>query len=141
MNMFVYGCENNRDPSRRLKERVFPRLLAENNSSFSFDGCNFAVQKSKEATARVVMWRELGLLNRLAVHDCMLRNHGLYSGCVCSLMALRSFTLEASLCGCTIGKRAGLQFTPQHFEEVGRSLCDTLLDYCDPDQSKVDVLF
>jgi hypothetical protein len=65
MNMFVYGCDN-KEPDKRLRERVFPRLLWENGTTFSFEDCNFSVQKSKESTARVVVWREMGLLNRWA---------------------------------------------------------------------------
>ena len=64
MNMFIYGCDNSKDATKQLRERVLPRLLWENGTTFSFDDCNFTVQKSKESTARVVMWREMGLMNR-----------------------------------------------------------------------------
>jgi hypothetical protein len=48
-----------------------------------------------------------------------------------------SFTLEASFAGANFGKRKGMQFTPQNYEEIGSVFCDSLLDYCDPDQTKV----
>jgi hypothetical protein len=58
----------------RLQEKVFPKILSENYpEAFCFQECNFKVQRSKESTARVVVWRELGLAN--------------------------SFTLEASFAG------------------------------------------
>ena len=57
------------------------------------------------------MWREMGILN--------------------------SYTLEATFCGSQLGAMAGLQFRSVDLEKMGFQLCDTILDYCDPDQSKV----
>ena len=50
---------------------------------------------------------------------------------------LNSFTMEATFSGSTLGKKAGFHFTTKDFESLGYYFCDTLLDYCDPDQSKV----
>ncbi|PFX25530.1 Cytosolic carboxypeptidase 2 [Stylophora pistillata] len=109
-NVFIYGCENRFDPLKRLRERVFPVMVSKNApSKFSFKGCKFKVQKSKEGTGRIVMWH-MGILN--------------------------SFTMEATFCGSLIGKRAGYHFNTADFESMGYHLCDTLLDYCDPDESK-----
>lgn len=109
-NVFIYGCENRFDPLKRLRERVFPVMVSKNApSKFSFKGCKFKVQKSKEGTGRIVMWH-MGILN--------------------------SFTMEATFCGSLIGKRAGYHFNTADFESMGYHLCDTLLDYCDPDDSK-----
>ena len=48
----------------RLQERLFPRMLHSNlPNTFSYSSSNFKVQKSKESTARIVCWRELGLVN------------------------------------------------------------------------------
>lgn len=82
----MYGCENKHAPppaadppaspapnysatsATRLAERVFPFLVSKAApDAFSFADCNFRVQKSKESTARVVGWRELGLLNSLTL--------------------------------------------------------------------------
>lgn len=41
--------------------QVLPRILDGIAPAFSMKTCNFAVEKSKEATARVVVWRELGI--------------------------------------------------------------------------------
>mmetsp|Transcript_33178 Transcript_33178/g.32575 ORF Transcript_33178/g.32575 Transcript_33178/m.32575 type:complete len:89 (+) Transcript_33178:1234-1500(+) len=60
-NVFMYGCSGK--VNDRLKERIFPSLLEKNCDIFSFSDCSFAVQKSKESTARVVMWKELGITN------------------------------------------------------------------------------
>jgi hypothetical protein len=111
MNVFMYGCENKKTWSLRLRERVFPRMLWRNASVFSFSDCSFKVSKQKENAGRVVVWRELGLTN--------------------------SYTMEASFCGADFGRYANLHFSVAEFEEMGHYFCDTILDYCDPDQSKV----
>ncbi|CAB1322696.1 unnamed protein product [Coregonus sp. 'balchen'] len=96
-NVFTYGCEKPRSADRHPHER------------FSFGSCKFKVQRSKEGTGRVSLWR-LGVLN--------------------------SFTLETSFCGSNIGKRKGTHFSTQDLEMLGAQFCDTLLDYCDPDRTK-----
>lgn len=48
----------------RMQEKLFPRMLHHNlPRTFSYSASNFRVQKSKEQTARIVCWRELGLIN------------------------------------------------------------------------------
>ena len=51
-----------------------------------------------------------------------------------------SYTMEATFCGSLLGKLAGYQFSTTDLEAMGYHFCDTLLDYCDPDQSKVKCL-
>ncbi|XP_031575194.1 cytosolic carboxypeptidase 2-like, partial [Actinia tenebrosa] len=109
-NVFIYGCDNKHNPLRRLRERIFPMMMSKNAPcKFSFKGCKFKVQKSKEGTGRVVMWN-LGIMN--------------------------SFTMEATFCGSSLGKRNGFHFSTVDLEAMGYHLCDTLLDYCDPDSTK-----
>ena len=49
-----------------------------------------------------------------------------------------SYTMEATFCGSLLpGKMSGYQFNTTDLESMGYHFCDTLLDYCDPDQSKV----
>ncbi|CAF1390029.1 unnamed protein product [Adineta steineri] len=111
-NVFVYGCENKNAPNERLKERIFPAMLSKNDpSKFSYDSCKFKVQKNKEGTGRVVMW-SLGIMN--------------------------SYTLEATFCGSTQGERAGQHFNTKDLESIGYHFLDSLLDYCDPDETKRD---
>lgn len=57
------------------KEKVLPVMLARAMDCFSFQETSFLIQKSKEATGRVVMHREFGIIN--------------------------SYTLEVSFCGAT----------------------------------------
>ncbi|XP_072194120.1 cytosolic carboxypeptidase 2 isoform X2 [Excalfactoria chinensis] len=109
-NVFMYGCDGGRDGSEtRLWERVFPLMLSKNApDKFSFSSCKFKVQKSKEGTGRVVMWR-MGIAN--------------------------SYTLEAAFGGSTLGGRNS-HFTVEDLKSLGYHLCDTLLDFCDPNPAK-----
>ena len=93
----MYG--NSGRVNDRLKERIFPCLLDKNCDIFNFGDCNFVVQKAKESTARVVMWKELGITN--------------------------TFTLEASFCGADQGKFADYHFNTDLLQEVGHRFCDT----------------
>ncbi|XP_023118182.2 cytosolic carboxypeptidase 2 isoform X2 [Amphiprion ocellaris] len=109
-NVFMYGCNNRGDASLRLHERVFPLMMSKNASNkFSFKSCKFRVQRSKEGTGRIVMWR-LGIKN--------------------------SYTMEATFGGSTLGDRRGTHFTTRDLKSLGFYFCDTLLDYCDPDPAK-----
>ncbi|KAM9351956.1 cytosolic carboxypeptidase 2 [Symphorus nematophorus] len=109
-NVFMYGCNNRSDASPNLHERVFPLMMSKNASNkFSFKSCKFRVQKSKEGTGRITMWR-LGIKN--------------------------SYTMEATFGGSTLGDRRGTHFTTQDLKSLGFYFCDTLLDYCDPDPTK-----
>eukprot|EP00929_Paragymnodinium_shiwhaense_P047804 TRINITY_DN24257_c0_g1_i4.p1 TRINITY_DN24257_c0_g1~~TRINITY_DN24257_c0_g1_i4.p1 ORF type:complete len:946 (-),score=227.62 TRINITY_DN24257_c0_g1_i4:494-3331(-) len=108
-NVFMYG---NSDPScLGLREKIFPRLLCRSSDCFSFDDCCFKTQKNKESSARVVVYKELSVTN--------------------------SFTLEASFCGADFGPLGDQHFTTRHLEEMGYMVCDAILDFCDPDQTKV----
>ncbi|XP_040601677.1 cytosolic carboxypeptidase 2 isoform X7 [Mesocricetus auratus] len=108
-NIFLYGCNSN---SRKhwLHERVFPLMLSKNApDKFSFDSCNFKVQKCKEGTGRVVMWR-MGIIN--------------------------SYTMESTFGGSTLGSKRDTHFTVEDLKSLGYHVCDTILDFCDPDQTK-----
>ncbi|XP_055899495.1 cytosolic carboxypeptidase 2-like isoform X31 [Biomphalaria glabrata] len=115
-NVFIYGCEQPHRSNKRFHERIFPSMLNRNTpEKFCYDSCKFKVQKSKEGTGRVVMWN-MGIMN--------------------------SYTMEATFCGSSLGKKKGFHFNQRDFEMMGYHFCDTLLDYCDPDMTKCDqILF
>lgn len=46
-NIFMYGCNNDYFPDRRLKECIFPYLLSQKDFNFSFKDCSFTVTKRK----------------------------------------------------------------------------------------------
>uniref|UniRef100_A0A8C5GH47 Cytosolic carboxypeptidase 2 n=1 Tax=Gouania willdenowi TaxID=441366 RepID=A0A8C5GH47_GOUWI len=110
-NVFMYGCNSREGASPKLHERVFPLMMSKNVcDKFSFKSCKFRVQKNKEGTGRIVMWR-LGVKN--------------------------SYTMEATFGGSTLGDRRGTHFSTRDLKSLGFYLCDTLLDYCDPDPAKI----
>ncbi|XP_040293939.1 cytosolic carboxypeptidase 2-like isoform X1 [Bufo bufo] len=112
-NVFMYGCKGRGGQNggqSYLCERIFPLMLSKiSPDKFSFSACKFQVQKSKEGTGRVVMWK-MGIQN--------------------------SYTLEATFCGSSLGKRRGTHFSAKDLQSLGYHFCDALLDYCDPDQTK-----
>ncbi|KTF88562.1 hypothetical protein cypCar_00040291, partial [Cyprinus carpio] len=89
-NVFMYGCSiketvwqtnantSTCDLQEDLGYRTLPKLLSQMAPVFSLSSCSFVVERSKEATARVVVWREIGVQ--------------------------RSYTMESTLCGCDQGK-------------------------------------
>uniref|UniRef100_UPI0037E93F3D cytosolic carboxypeptidase 2 n=1 Tax=Semicossyphus pulcher TaxID=241346 RepID=UPI0037E93F3D len=110
-NVFMYGCNSRGDASPKLHERVFPLMMSKNaGNKFSFKSCKFRVQHSKDGTGRIAMWK-LGIKN--------------------------SYTMEATFGGSTLGDRRGTHFTTRDLKSLGFYICDTLLDYCDPDPAKV----
>lgn len=61
-----------------LSLQTLPKVLSHIAPAFCMSSCSFVVEKSKESTARVVVWREIGVQ--------------------------RSYTMESTLCGCDQGK-------------------------------------
>ncbi len=55
-NIFMYG---NNYPENPESTRLFPYIVSKICDSFNFKDCRFNIHKSKEATARIAMWREL----------------------------------------------------------------------------------
>jgi hypothetical protein len=72
---------------------MFAQYLAVQSPIFDINSCKYAMEKSKETTARIVLRREFGILN--------------------------SFTLESTYCGMDIGDKKGLQIQLSDFEKVG----------------------
>ncbi|KAM6304235.1 cytosolic carboxypeptidase 1 [Podargus strigoides] len=112
-NVFMYGCSINETmrhtnvnaASCDLMEdpgyRALPKILSQTAPAFCMGSCSFVVEKSKESTARVVVWREIGVQ--------------------------RSYTMESTLCGCDQGKYKGLQIGTRELEEMGAKFCVGLL--------------
>ncbi len=78
------------------------RLLSRTAPLFDRKSCRYAVEKSRESTARVVVWREYGVR--------------------------RSYTLESTFCGCNKGQMKGLQVTSTQLRETGEGLARAILD-------------
>ncbi|XP_062985472.1 cytosolic carboxypeptidase 1 isoform X3 [Elgaria multicarinata webbii] len=112
-NVFMYGCSIKEtmwhtnvsaascDVVEDLGYRTLPKVLSQSAPAFCMSSCSFVVEKSKESTARVVVWREIGVQ--------------------------RSYTMESTLCGCDQGKYKGLQIGTHELEEMGAKFCSGLL--------------
>jgi len=112
--------KNGRKTKKRVKEvkeftkdvTLFPQLLQISTSLFSFSDCSFRVQKSKESTGRVNVYRE-------------------------SDGEILSYTLEASLGGMDVGPLKGNHLNYNHFEQMGHAFCDALLEYLVEEQKSL----
>lgn len=66
-NAFFYGCcYKNFEQEGRVKNaqlRIIPMLCCQKNNLFSLAGCRFNIERSKESTARVVMFKEYNIMN------------------------------------------------------------------------------
>lgn len=100
-NVFMYGCNRHNNPQAC---RVLPYMLSKLNPYFSFEDSKFGIQKSKEATARVALFKELKSVDNV-------------------------FTMESSFAGVDMGKDKGAHLTTEMMETVGRDLCRTILIY------------
>jgi hypothetical protein len=117
-NVFMYGCDNDstgggkggkkqtKSSSFSSAVRVFPKILSSHSLGskyVSFNDCSFNIKKGRESTARVVVSRELNILN--------------------------SFTLEATFCGSNYGPLKNCHLNIGHLQEIGAALCDSVLQY------------
>ena len=88
--------------------QLLPTILDIHAPAFSFSNCCFTVEKSRESTARVALWRQFGIT--------------------------RSYTLESSYCGADQGLYKGCQLGTQHLEEMGAKFCEGILIMSSADQ-------
>ncbi|KAM5172866.1 cytosolic carboxypeptidase 4 [Mantella aurantiaca] len=112
-NVFFYGCSIKEtlwqagcvvDSSVLLEDvgyRTLPKILDKIAPPFSMAHSSFLVEKARESTARVVVWREIGVL--------------------------RSYTMESTYCGFSQGSYKGLQVGTKELEEMGEKFCLGLL--------------
>ncbi|NXU52693.1 CBPC4 carboxypeptidase, partial [Turnix velox] len=88
-NVFLYGCSvketlwqagcmvDTAVVTEDVGYRTLPKILDKVAPAFVMNSCSFLVEKSRESTARVVVWKEMGVL--------------------------RSYTMESTYCGCSHG--------------------------------------
>ncbi|NWR69721.1 CBPC4 carboxypeptidase, partial [Centropus unirufus] len=88
-NVFLYGCSiketlwqagcmvDTAVITEDVGYRTLPKILDRVAPAFVMNSCSFLVEKSRASTARVVVWREMGVL--------------------------RSYTMESTYCGCSHG--------------------------------------
>ncbi|GCC16833.1 hypothetical protein chiPu_0017362 [Chiloscyllium punctatum] len=114
-NAFMYGCSQTGNTCQfeilnYLRERIFPWLISQRDPErFDWKSCKFHIQKCKESTGRVVMYRQLGLKD--------------------------SFTLEASFSGAIKEQLAERHFNIQDFMSIGKTFCEGIIDYISLDEN------
>eukprot|EP00794_Sanderia_malayensis_P009853 gene9853-10864_t len=74
--------------------KTLPRILNTIAPAFAIQNCNFVMEKSKESTARIVVYKEFGVL--------------------------RSYTVESTYCGADQGPYKGNHFGTRELEEMGK---------------------
>lgn len=99
----MYGCNNKQQPEEC---RILPLILSKINKVFNFEFCKFGVQKTKESTARVCLYKELKTCPNI-------------------------FTIESTFSGIDFGDFKGEHITTAQLASVGRDLCRSLLVYGD----------
>ncbi|KAI8909542.1 hypothetical protein EDD86DRAFT_205672 [Gorgonomyces haynaldii] len=102
-NIFMFGNENPPGSSEENIEKAFPQILAHQSPFFDFNSCRFNIERSKESTARVVLFHEFGVLN--------------------------SFTTESTYCGFDVGEKKGLQIQLSDLYKTGQSFCESLVTF------------
>ena len=96
-NVFFYGCASSENHS---KSKEFPYLMEQiYGTAFRYDSCSFAIQKDKEGTARIAMWKDLKI------------DH--------------VYTCESTFCG---GKN-GPNYLETDYEKIGGKLCEGIAVY------------
>lgn len=66
-NIFLFGCCGNPSDSNTNKInsviKTYPFLISQLNKMVCYKDCKFACEKDKESTARVVVFKELNIIN------------------------------------------------------------------------------
>ncbi|XP_013412947.1 cytosolic carboxypeptidase 2 [Lingula anatina] len=113
-NVFMYGCSNPENAANMkafLQERMLPWLMSNKASGkFFFNSCKFHIRRCKEATGRVVMYRQYSISN--------------------------SFTMEATFSGTAITHHNPRHFNQSDFMEMGDVFCQVVLEYEQLQQNK-----
>ncbi|CAK9831033.1 Cytosolic carboxypeptidase 1 [Anthophora retusa] len=107
-NVFLFGCSRSGSwsaadrakPDQPAQYLMLPHLMQRISPAFALPLCSFKVERNKESTARVAIWRQLGVS--------------------------RSYTMESSFCGCDQGALAGLHLDTKHLNSIGQDFCQAL---------------
>ena len=77
MGLFAYGCTNFSFPE---ETRVFPLIMSRVSKPFEYEFCSFKMQKSKESTLRITVFKELGISNVFTLESSFCGNKGVHFG-------------------------------------------------------------
>ncbi|VVC94893.1 unnamed protein product, partial [Leptidea sinapis] len=105
-NVFFYGCAgaeswcstDRMGLDEPVKYLMLPALMHRISPAFALGSCSFRIERERESTARVTVWRHLGVT--------------------------RSYTMEASFCGFDRGPYKGFHLNTLHLQNVGSDFCE-----------------
>ncbi|CAG9334617.1 unnamed protein product [Blepharisma stoltei] len=109
-NVFMYACSPNQSKKKKVLMSMIPYFLSKTNKLFSFQGTKFRTERFKQGAARVVVYKEFGIVN--------------------------SYTLEASFFGpdnkdmlkaSEEEENDDTHMNIDHLQSLGRDLCKQLL--------------
>ncbi|CAL4162891.1 unnamed protein product, partial [Meganyctiphanes norvegica] len=93
---------------------LLPKLASNLMTTFSLSDCHFQIERGREATARVAVWRQFGIP--------------------------MSYTMEASTCGCDQGPYKNCHLSPRLLLESGDGFCIALSHLLSPAQTLLSQL-
>lgn len=103
-NVFMYGCSRmqswwpgDKDVPDSPDFMLLPRLAQNCMGTFSLRDCHFLIERAREATARVAVWRQFDIP--------------------------MSYTMEASTCGCDQGPYKNNHLSTKQLLESGEGFC------------------
>lgn len=97
-NIFIYGCNYLGSPHLC---KIFPYLLSKNSNFISYPDCRFIMQRNKETTLRVSLFKQLRITH--------------------------VYTIEISFCGGNFGKYKNMHYTCKAIKEFSVEFCKGLL--------------
>jgi hypothetical protein len=100
---FMYGPAYPLHDANYFQTRIVPKLLSERTCIFRYHSSRFIVERSKKSTARMVMWKEMGIVN--------------------------TYTLETSYFGYLNEERDTAAFCTENFYTLAEKLSRTILEY------------
>ncbi|XP_036356963.1 cytosolic carboxypeptidase 1 isoform X2 [Octopus sinensis] len=113
-NIFLYGCSplkswqtldadnpTYHEWGEDISYQILPYILNQTAAAFSLEDSQFHVEEIKETSARVVVWRQLGVVN--------------------------SYCMESTFCGFDQGTYRNTQVSTHHLQEMGRQFCEGIL--------------
>lgn len=133
-NVFMYACKsvgNIDDAKTNVFIRLFPYLLAKRNPIFSYKDSYFRLEKCKSSTARIVVFKECGILNSYTLEASFFgpnESSALYGSSSADQSSLDTHmgTLNLESLGRDLCKQLNIFFSPRTFrrklDEVSNSI-------------------
>ncbi|KAI5707780.1 hypothetical protein M8J77_009686, partial [Diaphorina citri] len=121
-NIFLYGCSSQESwlssdkfrVENQVEFRMLSRLLEQCALSFDPKSSHYKIERSKESTARITIWREYGVV--------------------------RSYTMESTYCGFDQGSFKDTHINISHLRETGASVCVALAALHDETQYMINLI-